>query len=142
MIVIQKDLSELKQELKDKIHKIKKDKENEGIIINVGTTAQYKLNCSLTSRTNIQAVLNAYQSGIFDTTTYTLQWKFDDGQFATIGYTQLQEVLKFMMDYLEKLFEAEKSHYASIDSLTTREAIKSYDINSNWPDNNYLATTF
>jgi len=142
MIVIQRDLSELKQEVKNKIHKIKKDKENYGILINVGTTAQYRMSCSLTARTNIQAVLNAYQSGVFDTTTYTLQWKFDDGQFVTIGYTQLQEMLKFMMDYLEKLFEAEKNHYASIDSLTTREAIKSYDINLNWPDNNYLVTTF
>ena len=46
-----------------------------------------------------------------------------------------------MLDYVEKLFLAEKQHYEAINGLSTIEEIQNYDIDQFWPSNEYESQT-
>ena len=42
-----------------------------------------------------------------------------------------------MLNYVEKLFLAEKQHYEAIEQLTTIEEVQNYDLDQFWPSNEY-----
>jgi hypothetical protein len=128
---------ELKERLKQQIKSIRKQKENQGIEV-VGQSGKvYKFDTSLVGRSNTQGVISAYQFGLLNPKTQTIHWKFLDGSFADLTYDQLKELASFMMDYVEKLFQAERQHYEVIDALNSRNEIKNYNKNQFWPANKY-----
>ncbi len=130
-------LDDWKTKLKAQIHQLRKQKENEGIIVIGSGGTNYQFDTSLTGRANTQGVLNSFQMGFLDPATDTVHWKFMDGSFADLTYDQLKELAGFALHYIEALFQAESAHYQAIDALANEDEAKAYDVNANWPSNQY-----
>ena len=129
---------DLKQQLRQKIHQIRKEKENSGI--NVSTTqGTFIVDTSQIGRSNLQGTILTYEIGILNKTSDSVPWKFENG-FLDLTYDQLKEIASFVTDYIEKLFLAEKQHYEAIEGLSTEEELQKYDTNQYWPLNNYSAS--
>jgi len=133
-------LKELKQDLKNQVTQLRKQKENKGIIVKGFSNNPniYRFDTSLTGRANTQAVLQAFSLGLISQNT-TIHWKFLDGFFFDITLDQLHELAAFALDYVEKLFTAERNHHVTIDNLRSKDEAKHYDINVNWPSNKYTS---
>ncbi len=130
-------IDELKRRLKLQIKFFRKSKENQGIEVISQSNKVYEFDTSLIGRSNTQGVISAYQLGLLDPETQTIHWKFLDNSFIDLTYDQLKELASFMMDYVEKLFQAERQHYEAIDVLNDRDEIKNYNKDQFWPSNQY-----
>lgn len=134
-------IDELKERLKRQIHIIRKEKENKGIVvIGSGGKNKYLFDTSLTGRSNTQGVISAFDMGFLDPQNDKVHWKFMDGVFMDIDYNQLKELAGFALKYVEALFIAEGNHYRNIDSLSSIDDAKKYDVNANWPSNEYKSS--
>ena len=136
MIVIQKDLTQLKNEVKQQVKSVRKQKEQEGIILVINSN-EYRLSTSLSTRANLQAIIHSFQSGLLNPEKDKITWKFDDGKYLELDYNTLLNIAKCVLDYVEKLFLAEKEHISKIERLRKRESVKSYNVNEGWPNNRY-----
>ena len=136
MIVIQKDLTQLKDEVKQQVKSVRKQKEQEGIILVINSN-EYHLSTSLSTRANLQAIIHSFQSGLLNPEKDKITWKFDDGKYLELDYNTLLNIAKCVLDYVEKLFLTEKEHITRIEGLNTREVVKNYNAQDGWPECRY-----
>lgn len=129
-------LPQLKERLKQQLKLIRKKKEKDGIVFVVNNN-EYHLSTSLSTRTNLQAVIHSFQSGFLNPEKDRIIWKFDNERYLELDYNILLGIAKCVLDYIEKLFLAEKEHITQIESLTTVEAVKNYNIQDGWPECRY-----
>ena len=133
-------LDELKDRLKGEAKAVRKQKEADGIVV-VGTDGtMFQFDTSLTGRANLQAVINSFQMGFLNPEADTVHWKFMDGRFYDLTYEQLKELAGFALHYVEALFKAESLHREAIEQLTSLEEAEQYDVNANWPSNEYRSS--
>ena len=132
-----KIINEEKERLSKLVAERRKSLEREGLVVKT-SLGDFIVDTSQIGRSNLQGTILTYEIGLLDKATATVPWKFENG-FAELGYDQLKEIASFVVDYIEKLFAAEKQHNESISQLTTAEGIKRYDISQYWPSNEYVS---
>lgn len=125
----QRPLNQLGVELKNRVSQLRKQKENEGLVVDgevVMTT--------VSDQNRITSVLvNAARAGI-----ETIRFKKSDNTFATITVKQLEGIADVIATMVQGLFDAEEAHFAAIDQLVTDEnfaGLVAYDTQANWPSN-------
>ena len=134
-------VNELRSQLTEQIVALRHQKESEGIFITTSDGQTLPLDTSAIGRANIQGTLMSYQLGLLSQ-DQTVRWKFVNGLqkepiYQGITMEQLQEMAGFVVDYVEKLFQAEAQHQEAIQQLQTIQEIETYDLNQFWPDNCY-----
>lgn len=133
-------LDTYRQILQHRVYNLRQDKEVEGLIIVALDGTRYNLDTSLKGRANLQGVVNAYLTGIFSDTD-TVNWKFMGAQYKTLNKDQVIEMGAFMLDYIEKLFQAEGTHCYYIGNLQSIEDAINYDVEGQfWPPKEYNST--
>jgi len=130
-------LDNLKVQLKQKVADLRKRKEDEGVIIQIGENS-YHFETDAKTRANIIAVVNAYNLGILDKAKDKVAWKLKDNSFTELTYYELVQVGNIMLKYIESLFVAEAQHNKAIDALQSVEEAEQYDVEQGWPDTTYI----
>lgn len=127
-------LEELKAELRIKVHRERKRREAEGIIVKFSSGEEVNVDTSLTGRANLMGVMQAFASGVL---TGTVKWKFRDNKFIDLTKNQLQEIGNFILHYIETLFNAEAAFNQQIDALSSVIDAEAFDVSKGWPSSVY-----
>lgn len=133
-------LEEIKERLKREIKTIRKQKEIDGIVIITKSVERLYIGTSENDKINILSVINAYDKGIISQDV-TQDWDFKNGIVKTLNYQQLVEIGSFMLDYVKKLFSAQRQHFVAIDSISTEEGLRNYNKDQFWHSNEYESQT-
>lgn len=115
------DLDYIKKVQKKKMNAIRWEKERESFDFN-----GFKINCDDVSQTKI----NGAVSSVLVDSTYTLNWRCDDGTFVTLNGDYIKALGTAVRNHIQTQFDKEKDYNTLIDNKTTREEIESI----NWED--------
>jgi len=72
---------------------------------------------------------------LYGTSTTKINWRFQDGYFASMTQDAFSTMGKFAFQYIEELFAVEKQHVLNIRKLDDSVDPTTYDYTVDWPDN-------
>lgn len=110
------DLDYIKTAQKKKIYAVRWEKERSGFTFN-----GFKINTDDVSQTKI----NGAVSSVLVDSTYTLNWRCDDGTFVTLDGDTIKALGSAVRNHIQTQFDKEKDYCALIDTKTSREEIES-----------------
>ena len=127
-------IDKMKEEKMHQVYELRKEKENNGIIVD-----DFFVDTSETGRLNLSNTINAFDWGLLPQDAQ-IEWKLAIGDFRKVGYNQLKIFAGYVAQYIEGLFQCEKVHDENIKNLTTIEEVESYDITQGWISNVFITS--
>ena len=121
------------------VHQKRKELEGQGLILQT-SKGNFIADTTYVGRANLQGVILAFEAGLLDKNSSKVHWKFENG-FLSLNYGQLKEIGAYILDYVEKLFQAEAQHSAAIQALSSMQDVMNYDLAQFWPSNEYVSQT-
>ena len=127
--VLDKNLSEEKQKVLDKIKQIRNETIFNGITVTInGQTLNIKSDNETISRVD-QARLDSKERP----TNWVKRWKFASGVWADIDATQIEFIRSKIADHVEAAFAKNEQLENSVNNATSLSELYAIDITSGWP---------
>ncbi len=126
--VVQKPLEQIRNEIKDKVAKIRYEIEVGGVTVGDDIIA--------TDRAS-QAMIHAAQTQVRDDPSKTFNWKVKNG-WKTFDATAIENIADAVVSHVEAAFNNEYNISQALDAATSIIEIDEIDITDGWPPNNYF----
>jgi len=124
-------VDEAKAKLKERATEKRRAKQAAGLTIN-GAPVDTDAN----SVSTMTSALVALEKGAGGNPKFpaSVNWRLKNGQFTQLDKSALEDIAGKVTNYVQACFDAEMTHSAAIEALTTLDELEAYDLDAGWPD--------